>query len=71
MSIKYLLCPGYVRSKTDGDAHYITAHKLAELYGVSLQECEIKSDSGFGITYLDNLIPLYPSYSGDYTLPSE
>lgn len=31
---RYLLCPGWVTSQTDGQSHYIGAHQLARLYGV-------------------------------------
>lgn len=39
--MKYLLCPGPVTSKTDGDRHYVTASNLAMLYRVRLDECVI------------------------------
>lgn len=38
---KYVLCPGMVTSKTDGQRHYIGPHALAQLYGVDMKECEI------------------------------
>ena len=39
MTSHYVLCPGWVRSRTDGDAHFIGARQLAHLYGVSMAEC--------------------------------
>ncbi len=62
---KYLLHPGYVISKTDGNRHYITAKMLMKLYNVRPEECVI---------YLpyrpypnqDKLIDLYPMGSGEY-----
>lgn len=36
---KYLLWPGYVKSKVDGDEHFIGAARLAQLHGVDLREC--------------------------------
>ena len=33
---RYVLFPGYVRSKTDGDLHFIDARQLARLYGLRL-----------------------------------
>ena len=62
---KYLLHPGYVISRTDGNRHYISERMLMKLYNVSLKEC---------VTYLpyrpypnqDKLIDLYPMGSGDY-----
>jgi hypothetical protein len=40
---KYALHPGFVKSRTDGDRHYISAKYLAFLYGVDMRECEIYS----------------------------
>lgn len=62
---KYLLHPGYVVSKTDGNRHYISSKMLMKLYNVSPKEC---------VTYLpyrpypnqDKLIDLYPMGSGEY-----
>lgn len=62
---KYLLHPGYVVSKTDGDIHYITSQMLMELYNVLPKDC---------VTYIpfrrypnqDKLIDLYPMGSGEY-----
>lgn len=65
---KCLLCPGRVRSKTDGDVHFISASNLARLYGVNMEECYIKSQTG-GVDE-SRLIALHPQYSGNYTLPS-
>lgn len=36
---KYLVCPGWVISQTDGNWHYIGAKQLIELYGVKEKEC--------------------------------
>lgn len=36
---KYLLWPSWVKSKTDGDEHFIGARHLAQLHGVDLREC--------------------------------
>lgn len=62
---KYLLHPGYVISKTDGDRHYITSENLMRLYNVRPHEC---------VTYIplrpypneDKLIDLYPVANGVY-----
>lgn len=69
--IKYVVFPGKVISKNDGDEHYIGAKKLMQLYGVSQRECLVISpndprrrDYDFG-----DLIELFPQYDGDYTLP--
>jgi len=68
---KYALHPGYVRSKFDGDEHFITAGQLAHLHGVPMQECVVvpwddpreNSLKGFK---RDDLVHLYPSYHGNY-----
>ena len=35
----YILFPGMVVSKADGDVHYIDAPTLARLYGLDIREC--------------------------------
>ena len=39
MTARYLLCPGLVRSRVDGDLHFVDAGRLAWLYGVRREEC--------------------------------
>lgn len=64
---KYALFPGYVKSKSDGDIHFISAGKLAKLYGVRLSECEIfYADDQKPRRFADGLIKLYPRYDGKY-----
>lgn len=79
---RYLLCPGYVRSRTDGDRHHVGADQLARLYGVRMDECLILPDAGrradpqyawFRQQLLDRvdrgeLTALRPRYGGDYYL---
>jgi hypothetical protein len=77
-TVRYLLCPGYVKSKYDGDEHYIGAMRLARLYGVDPRKCGIFEPSWLARSLglrLDerrykDLIKLVPRYDGDYTLPS-
>lgn len=69
---KYILCPGYVTSRNDGQRHYITAARLARLYGVRYQECLIDDEVSHltrGLHVLPGDVRLYPRYDGDYTLP--
>lgn len=69
---KYMLHPGRVISKKDGDEHYIQADQLARLYGVPLNECLIvpAGDALYGANLeRTDVIHLHPRYSGDYTLP--
>jgi hypothetical protein len=72
---KYLVIADYVRSKNDGDRHYIGCNKLMNLYGVHAEEC-ICLDSGdrsapsigwYHKRY-PGIVELRPSYIGDYTL---
>lgn len=62
---KYLLHPGYVISKTDGDRHYITSQMLMELYNVPPKEC-VTWNPYRPYPNQDKLIDLYPMASGKY-----
>lgn len=72
---KYLVIGGYVRSKNDGQKHYIPAHRLVDLYNVSPSEC-ILTDSkdmdralcGIHPNDRSKLIRLFPRYDGDYRI---
>lgn len=71
--LKYVLCPGYVRSRTDSGLHFITANQLVELYGVRRDECALRPDSDDptrnGWSPPPGAIELHPRYNGDYCLP--
>ncbi|WOH61939.1 hypothetical protein [Bradyrhizobium sp. BWC-3-1] len=75
---KYVVHPGVVVSKTDGQYHYIGAMELMRLYGIRPDECEIyEPEPWWPQSYYrmaqeqhDGLIHLYPRYDGDYTLPT-
>ena len=71
--IKYVLCPGHVRSRNDGDVHFISAGVLARLYGVSIRQCVVQPDIGRpehrGFTPPENTTYLRPRHDGDYRLP--
>lgn len=41
MTPKYVICPGRVRSRTDGQEHYVGPMQLIRLYGVNPRECEV------------------------------
>ena len=41
---RYLICPGFVTSRFDGDKHYISAKQLMCLYNVYPEECVIADD---------------------------
>ena len=64
---KYMLCPGYIISKNDGQRHYISPADLVRLYGANPAECVI-----FGnVPESDHhkYIKLVPKRNGDYFLP--
>ena len=78
---RYLLCPGTVRSATDGDYHYITATNLAQLYGVPMDRCVVLPDRDTPweirdrMRYLEmvakgEMLKLAPRANGNYTLPT-
>ncbi len=66
---RYVLCPGYVKSKTDGQEHFITAGQLAHLHGVNPAECYVRTwgmDPDLVPKHWEKLKHLYPSYHGLY-----
>lgn len=70
---KYALCPGNVRSKSDGDVHFISSRQLARLYKVSHKDCIVVEDlSKRNIEFIENKFPniifLYPRYDGNYDM---
>lgn len=75
-SVRYVLYPGYVTSKTDGQYHYIPSYELARLYGVPLNACVMPPGDHmppsvheyFWRTHA-GLPVLRPRYDGDYRLP--
>lgn len=79
MTIKYVVYPGMVRSKNDGQWHYISASKLIMLFGVNPLECEIFDPKGWwprsyheqAAERHKELTVLQAQYDGNYTLPKE
>ena len=66
---KYILCPGWVTSKVDGDQHFINEAQLIRLYGVSPRECvSARSPSRLSEMDTEVMIELRPRYDGDYRL---
>ena len=70
ISIKYILVPDWVISRTDGDKHFISSDKLARLYGVPLRECMIATDFERQKNILSKSHPdaewLFPDFYGKY-----
>lgn len=69
--IKYIIMPGFVKSKNDGETHYISASKLIHLYGVNPKECYIVRDGemeSIPKSVSKTAKVLSPKYNGDYSL---
>ena len=67
---RYVLCPGWIISKNDGDWHYISAAKLAKCYGVNLRDCLIKLPTQrLHPGFYTGMVFLEPRDDGDYQLP--
>lgn len=64
---KYALHPGNVRSKHDGDTHYISAGALMRLYKVSPLYVVVY-DENLHSRYWDEYIHLFPREDGNYKL---
>ena len=82
MTARYLLCPGIVTSRTDGDRHHVGAGELANLYGVPMSACVVLPAAEHGalgggrarFEMLDRadrgeFVALWPRANGDYRLP--
>lgn len=75
---RYVLCPGFVRSRHDGQSHYVGPMDLARLYGVRLEQCEIfepaqwwpESYYRMAEERTRGLIKLAPRSDGKYTVPN-
>jgi len=73
--MKYAIHPGEVRSKNDGDIHFIGYKELIRLYKLNLKDC-ILWDIHVNSTFLGrdprDYIHCYPKEDGDYNInPSE
>lgn len=66
--MRYVLHPGYVTSKNDGDRHFIGGPRLARLYGVDIRQCVFGDTPEYREQEGD--VHLIPRISGNYTLPS-
>lgn len=77
MNRRYVLHPGPVKSRNDGQVHFIGAAQLADLYNVSLRDC-ITYPTGCGTESVIrrriwrdpvDAVHLHPRYDGNYQLP--
>lgn len=64
--IKYILYPGTIISKSDGQKHYVAAEQLSDLYDVPLSDCIVvqphRLESYRGMKE-EGRIKLYPQYN--------
>jgi len=70
---KYVVIPGEVRSRNDGDMHYLDAPKLMRLYGVRHHECivmkgDLPPELEYKMALRYGLEILMPRYDGNYLL---
>jgi hypothetical protein len=74
---RYLILPGKVFSKEDGQLHHVSAEELMRLYSVAPEECVVLRNEGVhgrvGLDneFLDSLLWLAPRYDGDYHISQE
>lgn len=73
---RYLLCPGPVHSRVDGQVHHVGAAELMRLYGAKPAECVVMPsgpggllDWALGCLERGELIALHPRFDGEYRLP--
>lgn len=62
---KYIVYPGWVESIKDREWRFISARQLMVLYGVHPNDCVI-ADELHPAHNIYGMIPLRPSYTGDY-----
>jgi len=67
--MKYAVHAGHVISPNDGDFHFISAYRVAELYGIPRSECVFLDvpENWLGRD-LSGMIHLYPQADGKYQL---
>ena len=65
---RFVLHPGYVTSKNDGQDHWISGDRLAGLHGVNRRDCiTVKADSpAYRKERYAHMVHLYPRYDGCY-----
>ena len=68
-SKKHIVYPGPIKSKFDGDWHYITGPQLIKLYKLNPKEVIIAETSQGNLRGLDlsQFNHFYPRWDGDYT----
>lgn len=72
MHFDYICYGGYVRSQSDGQTHYVTAKRVAQLYKLPYQKC-LMIDERTTVRFarrggLSAALKLYPRNDGDYDI---
>jgi hypothetical protein len=68
--MRYIVHSGYVKSKTDGDVHWVGFGQLCRLYGLQPHATDVfNGDRCTNLKPLPDDIHLHPRVDGDYTLP--
>ncbi len=62
--MRYVLHPGFVYSKSDGDRHYINGPTLASLYGLDFKQCVMGNSPRYHP--LPGDVHLHPRRDGQY-----
>lgn len=72
---RYLVYGGWVDSRNDHDSHFVSAHRLVQLYGLNPRDCLLTDrEDGRFPEYLApdvEYMVLRPRYDGNYTLPED
>ena len=70
--IKYIIHENYVKSKNDGDLHFIRGEQLISLYKLNRSECEIVRYGDLRpVVLTGTFVHLYPRYDGNYNIQKE
>jgi hypothetical protein len=64
---RFVIHPGSVRSRHDGDVHFVGFLELARLYGVNPADC-LDASTVPHWAWPKGAVHLFPGYSGDYSL---
>lgn len=67
---RYIIHPGFITSKTDGDFHYVGYQQLVTLYKVDPRDCGLYSPVNFypADSMYEYIVHLYPRWDGNYSL---
>jgi hypothetical protein len=70
--VYYVVCPGWIESKNDGQRHFIGAMQLMNLYGLNTRRHDVHIEPSaswefHGWNPPTDAVYLRPRYHGDYT----